>query len=121
MGMEDTKKLNRILENAAWGFLFVWWGISFIPQFLPNGLDAAGTGLILLGVNAVRRWKGIAMNGFSLACGILCVVWGGLDLSRSVFNLPYRLPVFAILMIVLGVIVFAAAALRGRGAMRESR
>jgi len=110
--VNDTKRVNKVLETVAWGGLFVWWGISLIPRFLPNGLDALGTGVILLGVNLFRAGKRIPLNGFSLSAGILCSVWGGLDLSTSVFGLPHRLPVFAILMIVLGVIVLVGGVLR---------
>ncbi len=112
--MEDAKRLDRILEASAWGLLFVWWGLSLLPHLLPNGLDAAGTGLILLGLNGVRSLKKIPTQGFSITCGILCLIWGALDLSRSVFHLPYRLPVFAILLIALGLILCLAALLRAR-------
>jgi hypothetical protein len=107
--MDDQKTVNGTLEAIAWGALLVWWGLSFIQHFLPNGMDAAGTGVILLAVNAVRRLKGIPVNGFSITLGILTLVWGGLDMSRSVFHLPYKPPIFAILLIVLGVVLFAAS------------
>ncbi len=63
--MEEAKRMNGILEASAWGLLFVWWGLSLLPHFLPNGLDAAGTGLILLGLNATRSVKKIPISGFS--------------------------------------------------------
>jgi hypothetical protein len=34
-------------------------------------------------------------------------VWGGLELVGTVLSLPFELPVFAILLIVLGVVVLA--------------
>jgi hypothetical protein len=110
----DAKKLDRTFEAAGWGLLCIWWGLSLIPRFLPNGFDAAGTGLILLGVSAARRAKGLPARRFAVVCGILCLIWGGLDLSRSLFHLPYRPPVFAILVMALGVICFGAAILRER-------
>ena len=112
--MEDAKRLDRILEASVWGLLFFWWGLSLLPHLLPNGLDAAGTGLILVGLNVTRSVKKIPIRGFSTTCGILCLIWGGLDLLRSVFHLPYRLPVLAILMIALGLILCLAALLRAR-------
>jgi hypothetical protein len=112
--MNATKKLDPMLERIAWSALFIWWGLSFIPGFLPNGLDAAGTGVILLGVNAIRLAKGSRVNGFSATVGILCLVWGGLDMMRSVFQLPYKPPVFAILLIVLGAIVLVSLFLKSR-------
>jgi hypothetical protein len=112
--MEDAKRMNGILEASAWGLLSVWWGLSLLPHLLPNGLDAADTGLILIGLNVVRSVKKIPISGFSTTCGILCLIWGGLDLSRSVFHLPHRLPVLAILMIALGLILGLAALWRAR-------
>ncbi len=112
--MEKAKRLERTLEASTWALLFVWWGLSLLPHFLPNGLDAAGTGLILLGLNAVLAMRKMPVHGFSLTGGILCLIWGGLDLSRSIFHLPYRLPVFSILMIALGLILGLAALIRSR-------
>jgi hypothetical protein len=113
--MEADKRFKQVLESVAWGALFIWWGMSFIPHFLPNGLDAAGTGVILLGANLALLLKGMPVNGFAVTLGILTLAWGGLDLSRSVFNLPYRLPVFAILSMLLGVILLVSS-LRKRAA-----
>jgi hypothetical protein len=112
--MEDKRDFGDNIEAVAWGALFIWWGLSFIQPLMPNGLDAAGTGVILLALNAMRHFKGIPMNGFSVTLGILTLVWGGLDISRSVFHLPYKLPVFAILLIVLGVVLLVAAVRRIR-------
>ena len=114
--MEDKMSSKGTIEAVAWGALLIWWGLSFLQHFMPNGLDAAGTGVILLALNIVRRLKGIAVNSFSLTLGILTLVWGGLDISRSVFHLPYKLPVFAILLIVLGVVLLVAALFRARNA-----
>jgi hypothetical protein len=110
--MDASKKLDSMLERIAWSMLFIWWGLSFIPHFLPNGLDAAGTGIILLGVNAVRFGLNRRLNGFSIAAGILCLVWGALDMMSSVLHLPYKPPVFAVLLVVLGVIVLVSAFLK---------
>ncbi len=62
-------------------------------------------GLILLGANAARYIQGIRINGFSTSIGVLALVWGGLELAGTVLRLPFELPVFAILLIVLGLIV----------------
>jgi hypothetical protein len=112
--MIETNKLNKVLETVAWGALLIWWGISFVPHFLPNGGDAAGTGVILLAVNAVRKLKGIRVNGYSLTFGILTIVWGVLDMGRSVLHLSYRPPILAILLIVLGLCIVVAVTLNLR-------
>ena len=115
--MENKESMDRLLEGLAWGMLLVWWGVSFVPGFLPNGLDAAGTGIILLGVNTMRRILGVPVRGFSIGLGILTIVWGALDMSRSVLHLDYRPPVLAVLLAVAGLIVLTAALLRRRKAL----
>ena len=105
--MESIRKSNRNFEAIAWGALFVWWGITELVKFLPAGTGLIGIGLILLGLNVARYLTGININGFTTTIGILALVWGGLELAGAVLSLPFELPVFAILLIVLGVIVLA--------------
>ena len=112
--MDNTRKLNRNLETMAWGALFIWWGITELFQFLPHGTGAIGIGLIFLGLNMARSLNGIPTSGFSTTLGILALVWGGLELASSVLRLPFELPVFAILLIVLGVILLARELLRSK-------
>ncbi len=100
-----NKTMNRNFEVIAWGALFIWWGISVLIPSLPNGSTALGTGIILVGVNLARKLSGIPANGFSTTVGILALIWGGLELVGVLVNLPFELPVFAILLIALGVIV----------------
>jgi hypothetical protein len=107
--MESTVSRDRLLEGVAWRMLLVWWGLSFVPHFLPNGLDAAGTGIILLGVNAVRWFLHVPVRGFSVGFGILTLVWGVLDMGRSVLHLDYRPPVLAILLALAGIIILVGA------------
>ena len=112
--MENTRTLNRNLETMAWGALFIWWGITELFQFLPHGTGAIGIGLIFLGLNMARSLNGIPTSGFSTTLGILALVLGGLELAGSVLRLPFELPVFAILLIVLGVIMLARELLRSK-------
>ncbi len=103
--MNATKTINRNFEGIAWGALFVWWGISVLVPTMPNGTTALGTGLILIGVNIARKLAGIPASGFSTTIGILALVWGALELVGVLVSLPFELPIFAILLIVLGLIV----------------
>ena len=70
--------------------------------------------MILLGLNAARHYSGVPTSRFSITMGILAVVWGGLELAGVFLNLPFEIPVFAILLIVLGVIVLARELSRSR-------
>ena len=111
--MENTRMLNRNLETVAWGAFFIWWGITEMIKF-PTGIGAIGFGLILLGLNAIRLLNRIPVSGFSLTIGILALVWGGLELAGSVLSLPFQLPIFAFLLIALGVSLLAQELLRTR-------
>jgi hypothetical protein len=114
--MDNTRTLNSSFETAAWGALFIWWGITELFNFLPAGTGAIGIGLILLGLNVARSLNGIPTRGFTTVLGILALVWGGLGLASSVLVLPFELPVFAILLITLGVILLGREILRTRNA-----
>jgi hypothetical protein len=77
--MEETKSLNHSYATIGWGALLIWWGISFIVGPITIGLSAIGTGLILLGINAARMFKGIPSNRSTTGWGITFLAWGVLD------------------------------------------
>ncbi len=100
--MNELQSHKRDFEAIAWGAIFLWWGIMEVVPSLPKGVGAAGFGLILLGVNAARAREGIAISHFSMVVGILALVLGGLKLAGPLLHMPFELPIFAILLIVLG-------------------
>lgn len=100
--MNDSTRKIRNIDALAWGALFIWWGLTLLIQF-PAGVGLIGVGLILLGANAARYFQGLGLNGFSTSIGVLALVWGGLELAGTV--LPFALPVFPILLIVLGLMI----------------
>ena len=116
--MENAQTSNRGFETVAWGAFFIWWGITELFPFLPHGAGAVGIGLILLGLNAARSRNGLPTSGFTTTLGILALVLGGLELAGSVLSLPFEIPVFAILLLVLGVIVLGRGLLQNRGESR---
>ena len=111
--MENVRTLNQKLETVAWAAFFIWWGITELLRSLPPGIGAIGIGVILLGLNAARRQNGLSASGFTITLGILALVLGGLELASAILHLPFELPVFAILLIVLGVIMLVRGLLRG--------
>ena len=113
--MEHAHVSNRQLETLGWGLFFVWWGITELFTSLPHGIGALGIGLILLGLNAIRARNGIPTSGFTTTLGILALVLGGLELAARVLHLPFEIPIFAILLIVLGVIVLGRGLLQNKG------
>ena len=116
--MDNLQSLNRRFEAVACGAFFVWWGVTELFPSLPEGLGAIGIGAILLGLNAARSMNGIPASGFTTILGILAVVLGALEISRLVLRLPFELPVFGILLIVLGVI-FLTRELTGKRSQSE--
>ncbi len=100
---EEAKKvaLNSRLENLGWGALPIAIGtIWLVPEkLIPQGTLLIAVGVIMFGLNAARYFNGIAMNCFSLGVGILALVAGVGE------SLGYKLPLFAIALIVIGVAI----------------
>jgi len=105
--MDTIQTSHRNIDTIAWGAFFVWWGITDLLVSLPEGVGAIGIGLIFLGLNLVRSMKGIPVSGFTTILGVLALVSGGLELAGAVLSLPFELPIFAILLVVLGVSLVA--------------
>jgi len=103
--MENTRKSNFDLEAIAWGAFFILWGIMEMFKFLPDGTGAIGIGLILIGLNVARSLTGRPTRGFTTTFGILALLLGGLELARPFLHLSFELPIFAILLLALGLIV----------------
>jgi hypothetical protein len=102
--MENTRKFTFNLEAIAWGALFILWGITELFPSLPEGTGAICIGLILLGLNAARYWTGQPTSIFTITIGIFALLLGGLELARPLLNLTFELPIFAILLLALGLI-----------------
>jgi hypothetical protein len=105
--MDNIQTTNHKYNLIGWGLLSLLWGITILFDFIPFGIGVLGTGLILLGVNAVRRLNGLPTKADNLVLGILALVWGGLELARPILaQLPvtadWDWAIFAILLIVLG-------------------
>jgi hypothetical protein len=103
--MDNIQANNRTFERRAWAAFAAWWEISQLFQ-LPLGTWVLGFGLILIALNAARLLSGLPISGFTITAGILALLLG-LDTGKFFPNLPFELPVFPILLIVLGVIVLA--------------
>jgi hypothetical protein len=111
----ETKNSKYDIDAIGWGVLFVWWGFTEWVHFLPAGSGLIGMGLILLSLNAIKTFTGVRPDGFSITIGILVLVWGLLKLAEVSLSLPYELPVFAILLIGLGLIVLFREVKRRNG------
>lgn len=112
--MDDAKNLNRQYETMAWGAFFIVWGLTSLFRFLPDGSATVGIGFILLGLNLARYLKGIPTSSMTITLGVIALVIGAVDVARALFRLPIDLPLFPILLIVIGVIWIARELMRPR-------
>jgi hypothetical protein len=117
--MNEYARKNASVDKLAWGGLFIWWGITLLVSF-PAGVGLIGVGLILLAANIVRQAQGMRINGLSTGIGILALVWGGLELAGAVMRLPFDLPIFAILVIVLGMLILTGSRSEGAVSGKEA-
>lgn len=75
---EAQAKINKRLENMAWGFfLIMLGGFAMIPdETIPKGSWSIGVGLIMLGLNLARYLNQIKMSGFTTFLGALSLISG---------------------------------------------
>ncbi|MCK6585531.1 MAG: hypothetical protein L6Q49_20715 [Anaerolineales bacterium] len=108
--MNKSKKLNRDYEAIAWGLLVIWWGLRWsLLASLPNGIGLLGTGVILLGLNAIRSFSRIPARDTTSVLGFLALAVGGMLLAGEILNMPFEIPVFEILLIAFGVLLLVRA------------
>jgi hypothetical protein len=110
--MDKTKRSNQHYNAIAWGLLFILWGITILFKSVPFGVGLLGTGLILLGANMVRTLNGLPAKDDNTVLGILALSWGGLELARPILQqlfhfIEWDWAIFAILLVVLGMILLA--------------
>ena len=79
--MPDTRpdELSEAISNnvarAVWGLLLIWAGAALLLHW-SWGVGLLGAGVILLAAQAVRRRRGVKVEGFGLVVGLLLVVCG---------------------------------------------
>jgi hypothetical protein len=95
--------LDRRLHDIAWGLLLLMTGLIWlIPEnSVPEGAWLFGVAAVLLGVNVVRYYNQITINGFSTALGLLALAAALARMWRA------DLPLLAICFIVIGVSLLA--------------
>lgn len=107
-------------DRIGWGLLLILWGITILFDIIPFGVGVLGTGLVLLAVNLVRSLNGLPPRDDNNVLGILAITWGGLELARPLLQQFFAVQdwdwaIFAILLLVLGMILL------GRGLLRAGK
>ncbi len=97
---------QRLDEIAMALVLIMTGGLWLAPKAMfPEGTWLAGLGLILLGLNAARRIRGLKTSGFGIIVGLIAF---GAGIGRIIGQ---ELPLIPILLIILGAgLVLRAAA-----------
>lgn len=90
--------LNARLDSIAWALFLIMIGVLWmLPEGrLPEDTWLLGVGIILLGLNAVRRLYNIKVSYFTVVIGILAL-FSGLD-----NYIGFKIPIIPILIIILG-------------------
>lgn len=104
--------LNARLESIAWGLFLTMIGVLWLyPEGrFPEDTWLLGTGVILLGLNFVRKSYGIHTSAFTIILGILALA-AGLD-----DYLGFEIPILAVILIIFGLsILIGPSMAKGKG------
>ena len=110
--MDDLKEVNRRYELVAWGVLLVWLGVAWLIPGDANGIGWLGIGVILVGVNLLRRLRGIPLNWLSSALGVIAFIIGAAKQILSLQGQQVELPLLPVLFIVIGVLVLVGTLIK---------
>src|SRR5512147_2233160 len=118
--MNNTKILKDNVDRIGWGLLAILWGARILFDFVPFSIGLMGTGLILLGAQAVLRLNQLPGRNGNVVLGILILAWGGLEHARPWLQQLFPSAdldwvIFAILLIGWGLILLVRALLASRG------
>lgn len=101
------RRHGQRLDEIAMALVFIMTGgLWLAPKAMfPEGSWLVGAGLILLGLNAARRIRGVKTSGFGIIVGLIAFAAG---IGRIIGQ---DLPVVPVLLIILGIgLVLRAAA-----------
>jgi hypothetical protein len=102
--------LDHQLERTGWAlFLIMIGGLMLVPG-VPGGAWLIGTGLIMLGLNAARYLSGVRVSTFTTLLGIAALALGMAEVVGT------ALPVFPLLLILIGASILWRAFLERRPA-----
>jgi hypothetical protein len=102
----NRRQSNRLDEIALALILIMTGALWLAPKAMfPEGSWLVGAGLIVLGLNAARRIRGLKASGFGIVVGLIALAAG---IGRIIGQ---ELPLVPILLIILGAgLVIRAAA-----------
>jgi hypothetical protein len=81
----EKSKMAKKLDAAGWALFFIWIGIAFLAKFDTN-ISLLGVGVIILGIQVVRKYFNLEMEGFWIVIGLLFAaggIWGLINVQIS--------------------------------------
>ncbi len=105
---EEKRELGTRIEKIAWALLLIMTGALWLAPAgsAPDGAWLAGLGLILLGLNAARRYLGLDTEPVG-------VVVGAVALAAGIGRIQgWGLPILPLLLVALGAAMLIKAVLR---------
>jgi hypothetical protein len=108
--LSGNRRHGRRLDEIAMALVLIMTGgLWLAPKAMfPEGTWLAGLGLILLGLNAARRFRGLKTSGLGIIVGLIAFAAG---IGRIVGR---ELPIIPILLIILGLGLVVRAATGSR-------
>jgi|PlaIllAssembly_1097288.scaffolds.fasta_scaffold123974_3 uncharacterized membrane protein len=105
-----NRRQRKRLDDIALALVLIMTGALWLAPkaMFPEGTWLVGVGLIVLGLNAIRRLRGLKTSGFGLIVGLIAFAAG---IARII---DQELPLVPILLIILGVGLVARAAAGGK-------
>jgi hypothetical protein len=100
--IDRRSEVGRRVAVAGWGLFFIWIGIVLLKGIV-TGISMLGIGIIALGVQAVRMFLNIGLEGFWIFVGLIFVlggIWGFFET---------QLPLLPIVLIIAGVALLLSA------------
>lgn len=105
-GKENTARKQADMEGKlatfGWGLVFLWIGIAMLGG-LSSGIGLLGIGIISLGLQLVRKYLDLGMEGFWVIVGLL-FTFGGLG---SLYEKD--IPLLAIVLVMAGLLLLVSA------------
>ena len=97
---EEIKKpdLAHKLSEVGWALFFIWLGLSFLANF-GGAISLLGIGVIILGMQIIRKAMKLNFEGFWLFIGLLFLLGG---VGRV---LEVRIPIIPIVLILAGMVM----------------
>ena len=100
--LTNQQVLHKKLDAAGWSLFFVWVGIALFAH-VGWGAGLLGVSIIILGIQAIRKYFGLELEGFWVAAGFFFALGGIWKLFHIQFGL------IPVLCIAVGVVLLVSA------------